>query len=551
MQRDSPRVHDLSVTPGQAQPMRRFRVYAPTARSVHFLHSCRSETSHTDVALRHESIREGEWWTVEVEAGDGDEYWWEVDGVGPLLDPSAWEIRRAGSEWVNVVRSSWPAGDRLPGGAPAEPVVYELHVKGFGGGFDGSIAHLDHVRDLGVDVIELMPVHPFDDSTNYWGYMPLVWGAVHTPFGSPEALARLVAAAHERGLAVWLDVVFNHTGEGDATMPTRSLRGLCDATAYRHRPDGSYTDDSGCGNDIDPADPYVRHLLMEALQRFADLGVDGFRFDLASLLTRDGGGLVELITDWGVAHGITLVAEPWDLAAYQVGEAQWPEPWLQWNDRFRDDVRGFVRGEPGLVGAVADRLRGSPDLFGAAGAARTLNFVTAHDGLTLHDLTTVTSDRHRSWDCGAGLRLQQLKNYLTLLLLARGAAMFVMGDEAGRTQHGFDNPFDIDSQLTWMDWSRVAGFDELSDFTRSLIGLRRRRGGGQLRCFGVGHEVDLTHDSRSIAWHDGGLYVMANMWWEPLTFEVHVPGTWRPLLWSAPPEGTTVQPRSVVVLGVD
>jgi glycogen operon protein len=486
---------------------------------------------------------------VELEAGDGDEYWWEVDGVGPLLDPSAWEIRRAGSGWVNVVRSAWPTGSRLSAERPTEPVVYEMHVKGFGSGFDGSIAHLDHVRDLGVDVIELMPVHPFDDSSNYWGYMPLVWGAVHAPYGAPEALGRLVAAAHERNIAVWLDVVFNHTGEGDATLPTRSLRGLCDATAYRHRHDGSYTDDSGCGNDVDPADPYVRQLVMEALQRFADLGVDGFRFDLASLLTRDGGGLVEAITEWGLASGVTLVAEPWDLAAYQVGDDHWPEPWLQWNDRFRDDVRGFVRGEPGLVGAVAQRVAGSPDLFGGSAATRTLNFVTAHDGLTLHDLTTVTSDRHRSWDCGPELRLQQLKNYLTLLLLARGAAMLVMGDEAGRTQLGHDNPFDIDSPLTWMDWERTGEFAELTDYTRTLIAVRARRGSGPLQLHGVGADIDTTHESRSIAWRDGELYVMANMWWEPLTFDVPGPGEWQPLLWSAPPTGTTLQPRSVLVLG--
>jgi len=213
---------------------------------------------------------------------------------------------------------------------------------------------LDYLADLGIDVIELMPVHPFDPTDNYWGYMPLVWGAVHRPYACAEddaagELAAFIAAAHERGLHVWLDVVFNHTGEGDATLPTRSLRGIDDAHAYRHHPDGSYVDDSGCGNDIDPADEEVRRLVLEALDRLADLGFDGFRFDLASLLTRDGGGMVDRITGWGFGRGVELIAEPWDLGSYQLGAA-FPEPsWWQWNDRFRDQVRGFLRAEPGLV----------------------------------------------------------------------------------------------------------------------------------------------------------------------------------------------------------
>ena len=257
-------------------------------------------------------------------------------------------------------------------------------------------------------MVELMPVHPFDPTDNYWGYMPLVWGAVHRAYAAgddaPGELAAFVAAAHAHGIEVWLDVVFNHTGEGDATMPTLSLARLDDANAYLHRADGSYNDDSGCGNVSNPADPYIQQLIITALDRFADLGIDGFRFDLASLLTRDGGGLVDRITRWGEHRGVRLIAEPWDLAEYQVGK--WPEPWLQWNDRFRDEVRGFVRGEPGRVEPLMRRLQGSPDLFATAPES-SVNFVTAHDGLTMHDLTLVTSDHHHSWDCGDGLRLQQ------------------------------------------------------------------------------------------------------------------------------------------------
>ena len=177
-----------------------------------------------------------------------------------------------------------------------------MHVRGFGRTFEGCAERLSYLADLGVNVIELMPVHPFDMTGNYWGYMPLVWGAVHRPFATGDdaaaGLASLVGAAHSHEIEVWLDVVFNHTGEGDRTMPTLSLRGLDDANAYLHLADGTYNDDSGCGNVSNPGDPYIQQLVLTALQRFADLGIDGFRFDLASLLNRDGGGLINLITEW-------------------------------------------------------------------------------------------------------------------------------------------------------------------------------------------------------------------------------------------------------------
>jgi glycogen operon protein len=258
-----------------------------------------------------------------------------------------------------------------------------------------------------------------------------------------------VAAAHAHGIEVWLDVVFNHTGEGEEIKPTLCLRGFDDARAYLHLPDGTYNDDSGTGNVSNPGDPNIRHLILTALERFADLGIDGFRFDLASLLTRDGGVLVEQITEWAAGRDVRLIAEPWDLGEYQLGK--WAPPWLQWNDRFRDDVRGFVRGEPGKVGIAMQRVQGSPDLLSKVGGG-TVNFISAHDGLTMHDLTLVTSDKHHSWNIGEALRMQQLKNYFTMLLLSSGTAMFVMGDEFARTQQGLDNPFDVDSEVSWVDW---------------------------------------------------------------------------------------------------
>ena len=487
-------------------------------------------------------------WLGEAEAEDGDIYWFVVDGGMPLLDPDAMDVELTPDGPRSVLRTGWPKRPSL-GGHHDDPVVYELHVRGFAKTFAGCMQHLAYLSDLGVNVIELMPVHPFDPSDNYWGYMPLVWGAVHRPFAAgadaPGELASMVEAAHAHGLEVWLDVVFNHTGEGDAAMPTLSLRGLDDANAYLHRADGSYNDDSGCGNVANPGDPHVQHLVVSALDRFADLGIDGFRFDLASLLTRDGGGLVERITGWAAGRRVRLIAEPWDLAAYQVGE--WPAPWMQWNDRFRDQVRGFVRGEPGLVTAVMQRVQGSPDLFPTAPEG-CINFLTAHDGLTMHDLTVVTSDHHHSWDCGDALRLQQLKNYFTILLLSAGTPMFVMGDEFARTQGGHDNPYNIDSELTWVDWRRLTAWQELRDHVRALLQLRRAHPPQHFQFYGLDSVPDTSPESRVLAWSAGGLYVMVNVGWEPARFEVQETGPWVEALSSVAPQATTLAPRSTVVL---
>ena len=233
-------------------PLRRVYVHAPDAAAVDV------GTAGGLVAAR----REGGQWIAEFEANEGDAYWLSVDGGPPLLDPHCLALTHTADGPRSLMREPWA---RHPQGAPlSSPViVYELHVRGFGRSFLGCIERLDHVAALGANVIELLPVHPFDNSNNYWGYMPLVWGAVHGDYATDalhaaEELAALIAAAHERGMHVWLDVVFNHTGEGDASLPARSLRGLDNANAYRHRDDGSYMNDSGCGNDTNPADLNIR-----------------------------------------------------------------------------------------------------------------------------------------------------------------------------------------------------------------------------------------------------------------------------------------------------
>jgi glycogen operon protein len=526
----------------------RFSVHAPIANRISlFVHSCRTLAVSETVMTRQQA---GPRWDCETVAEDGDMYWYVVDGVGPLLDPDAMDVVMTADGPRSVVRSGWPTEPSL-GSHHDDPIVYELHVRGFGRTFAGCIEHLPYLADLGVNVVELMPVHPFDTSDNYWGYMPLVWGAVHRPYAAgedaPGELAALVAAAHAHNFEVWLDVVFNHTAEADPTKPTLSLRGLDDANAYLHRADGSYNDDSGTGNVSNPGDPNIQQLVLTALDRFADLGIDGFRFDLASLLTRDGGGLVDQITQWGARRNVRLVAEPWDLAVYQVG--QWKDPWLQWNDRFRDDVRGFVRGEPGLVSAVIERVQGSPHLF-PTGPASSVNFLTAHDGLTMHDLTLTTSDHHHSWDTGESLRLQQLQNYFTMLLLSAGTPMFVMGDEFARTQGGLDNPYNIDSDVTWVDWKRLDEWAELHAFVEDLLQLRRSHPPRDFHFYGAQSAPDASVESRSLAWSAGGLYVMANAWWEPVSFEFQEPGPWTRVFstaGSAAGPETVVAPRSMVV----
>ncbi len=490
-------------------------------------------------------------WRADAEADDGDTYWFMADGVGPLLDPDAMDVAMTIDGPRSAVRAAWPTHPSL-GRHHHDPIVYELHVRGFGGTFAGCIERLAYLSDLGINVIELMPVHPFDSADNYWGYMPLVWGAVHRPYAAGDdaagEMASLVAAAHERGIEVWLDVVFNHTAEADPTRPTLSLRGLDEANAYLRRDDGTYNDDSGTGNVSNPADPNIQHLVLTALERFADLGVDGFRFDLASLLTRDGGGLIDRITTWGTGRGVRLIAEPWDLGAYQVG--QWKEPWLQWNDRFRDQIRGFVRGEPGLVAAVIERVQGSPDLF-PHDSNLSVNFINAHDGLTLHDLTIMTNDHHHAWDSGDEMRLQQLKNYFTMLLLSKGTPMFVMGDEFARSQGGHDNPYNIDSEVTWVDWTRLESWGELHDYVQALLRLRSQHPPADFSFYGAESGPDTSVESRSLAWSAGGLYVMANAWWEPVKFELQEPGSWVVALSTAgstdasPP--VTVAPRSMMV----
>jgi len=595
-------------------------VHAPSATSVTLV-----VFDHDDrVVERRAMRREGDEWIGEV--ADGTVYGIVADGDGPgfdaskvLLDPRALEVRFPAGHDRDLARRRGAPNEgcsplaiaRAPGGvrprrwSTRAPVVYEAHVRGLtrrrardeAGTFPALIDELARLARLGFSVIELLPVHQFDPAEpNYWGYQPLAFGAVHRQYAAgvdaAAELAEVVAAAHEHLIEVWLDVVFNHTTEEDEHGPTYTLRGLADDMYYARHSDGRYVDDSGCGNTIDVSSAPAQELIVWALDRFADLGVDGFRFDLATILARHP-PFIDRLSEWASRRGVRMVAEPWDITTYMTGRSFPGRDWMQWNDRFRDDVRRFVRGDDGMVAALQLRLSGSPDLFDHP--MRSVNYVTAHDGFTMYDL--VAYDRKRndanghggadgaaenwSWNCGwegddgvpddvAGLRARQLRNAWCLVALAHGVPMAVAGDEIGRTQRGNNNAYRLDDETSWVDWGRAERFGDLERFVGRLLALRHRHPvlaqddwwGDAITWFGTDAGPDVSHHSRSVAWCVGDLYVMVNAWSEPLELTVQAHGPWRRAVDTSrpPPDDIPdtpaplddaryrVAPRSVVVL---
>ncbi|OGA39999.1 MAG: glycogen debranching enzyme [Betaproteobacteria bacterium RIFCSPLOWO2_12_FULL_68_19] len=496
----------------------------------------------------------------------------------------------------------------------AGAVIYELHVGGFTrhpssavrrearGTYAGVIEKIPYLKELGVTVVELMPVFQFDPSDgNYWGYAPLNFFAPHNGYLARRAAESqhdefrdMVDALHAADIEVVLDVVYNHTGEGDHTGPTYSFKGVDNSTYYMiaDRPGRPYEDFSGTGNTLNCANRAVRKMIMDSVRHWAhDMGVDGFRFDLASIFTRGAGGTINLAeapllsdmaSDPGLA-GLRLIAEPWDAAgAYQLGRAFPGITACQWNGRFRDDVRRFVRGDPGMVPLLMRRLYGSDDLFpddrmNAYRPHQSVNYIASHDGFTLYDLVAYNAKRnwangHRntdgadenfSWNCGwegdegappqvARLRKQQVKNYCCLLFLSNGTPMFRAGDEFTQTQAGNNNPYNQDNETAWLDWRRLDDNADVLRFFRLMIAFRRahpslarsRFWREDVRWYGVGREADLSYDSRSLAFalhgasqRDDDLYVMINAYWEDLDFQVQ--------------EGTTAEWRRVVDTSLD
>jgi glycogen operon protein len=484
-----------------------------------------------------------------------------------------------------------PAIESGPRHTCQDAIVYELHVKGFTaransgvtpgkrGTFAGVIEKIPYLKELGVTVVELLPVHQFDPQEgNYWGYMTLHFFSPHQDYAHGEAFEEfrtMVQAFHAAGIEVWLDVVYNHTAEGDDTGPTYSFRGIDNSSYYLLTGDRRhYVNDTGCGNTLRTGHPSARVLVLESIRFWArTMGVDGFRFDLASIFSRASDGTMNvhepaLISELSLLarlHNVRLVAEAWDIASYQLGRGFPGLGWLQWNGRFRDDVRSFVRSEPGKVGALMQRLYGSDDLFPdsiheTSRPQQSVNFVTAHDGFCLHDLVAYDrkhneinghwnrdgTDDNRSWNCGAegdanvpdavlALRRRQAKNFCALLMLANGLPMFVAGDEFLNTQGGNNNPYNQDNEITWLDWSRLEDNRDVFRFFKLMIAFRKSHPcigrptfwREDVSWHGADGPVDFGHESRCFAYllrgasvDDGDLYVMINGHWEDHSFTV-------------------------------
>jgi isoamylase len=425
--------------------------------------------------------------------------------------------------------------DRPPRTAWHNTVIYEMHVRGFSmrhplipdrlrGTYEALTMEpaVEHLKKLGVTAVELMPVHHHARDrhleqkglTNYWGYNSFGFfaperrlAASRTPAGAVREFKRMVRALHAAGLEVILDVVYNHTAEGNHMGPTLSLKGIDNASYYRLVADNPryYMDFTGCGNTLNMQSPQVLQLIMDSLRHWVlEMHVDGFRFDLASALARELfdvdrlGAFFDIIHQDPVLSQVKLIAEPWDLGqgGYQVGN--FPVLWTEWNGKYRDTVRRFWRGDGGTVSELATRLSGSNDLYAHNGRQpyASINFITAHDGFTLHDLVSY-GDKHNdanleenrdgesnnlSWNCGVegvtddpevnALRERQKRNFLTTLLFSQGVPMISHGDEMGRTQQGNNNAYCQDNELTWIDWELDTEKRALLNFMTKLVHFR-------------------------------------------------------------------------------
>ncbi|SOC53484.1 glycogen operon protein [Blastococcus aggregatus] len=456
----------------------------------------------------------------------------------------------------------------------SDTVIYEAHVRGLTvshpdlppqlRGTYAGLAHpavIEHLQRIGVTAVELMPVHQFIDDhhlvqrglSNYWGYNSIGFFAPHHRYAArgtrgqqvPEFKA-MVRTLHEAGIEVILDVVYNHTAEGNQLGPTLSFRGIDNPAYYRLAEDRAhYADYTGTGNTLNVRHPHALQLIMDSLRYWAvEMHVDGFRFDLAAALAREFhdvdrlAAFFDLVQQDPVVSQLKLIAEPWDVGAggYQVGN--FPPLWTEWNGRYRDSMRDFWRGTPGTMGEFASRLTGSSDLYQSNGRRphASVNFVTAHDGFTLHDLVSYErkhneangednrdgTDDNRSWNCGVegptddiailALRERQKRNLIATLLLSQGVPMLLAGDELDRTQGGNNNAYCQDNEISWVDWGRAVQVPGLTDFVARLTRLRREHPAFRRRRFFQGRPVRGTN-LEDIAWLNPEGHPMTDQEW--------------------------------------
>jgi isoamylase len=471
------------------------------------------------------------------------------------------------------------SGDKRLGIPLHRSVIYEVHVKGFTRLWSklpeqirgtyaamGSTAAIEYLKELGVTAVELLPVHSHVDDKvlidrglhNYWGYNTIGFFAPEARYSSSGALGgqvtefkTMVRNLHAAGLEVILDVVYNHTAEGNHLGPTLSFRGIDNPAYYRLSPEDPrlYMDFTGTGNTFNLLHPRTLQLVMDSLRYWInDMHVDGFRFDLASTLARDQHGVNKLHAFFEIIHQdpvisqVKLIAEPWDVGegGYQVGN--FPVLWAEWNGKYRDEVRRYWKGDEGRIGELAYRLTGSPDLYQTTGRRpyASINFVTAHDGLTLTDLVSYNEkhneangennndgdNNNHSWNCGVEgptddpeiqrLRARQRRNFLTTLFLSQGVPMLCGGDEWGRTQKGNNNAYCQDNEISWLDWERDEKQVLLLEFTRKLIGLRREHPVFRRPKFFQGRRIRGS-EIRDVMWfNEGGNEMSDEEWASPL-----------------------------------
>jgi glycogen operon protein len=541
-----------------------FAVFSRHAQSVILvLFRDGSDTPFAEIPLDPQLNKTGDVWHIFVaRVPAGTLYGYRVDGpfapkkghrFNPrviLLDPYARALS-GGHPWGapadngnapprlgRVVVDDFDWGEDRPLRIPlAQTIVYELHVRGYTahassevkhpGTFLGLCEKIPHLQALGVTAVQLMPAlefneldhprrHPVTKESlkNYWGYAPLSFFAPKASYATRSGLQlrefkQMVKTFHDAGMEVILDVVYNHTCEGDEKGPTLSFRGLDNAIHYLLDPEGRYYNFSGCGNTLACHHPVVRDLIIESLTVLVtELHVDGFRFDLASILSRGPHGkvlddpqLLRHIAEHPVLASAKLLAEPWDAGGLsQLGKFPSWGRWLEFNGWFRDDVRRFLRGEGGSTAAVAKRVCGSLDLYN--GCSRhpyhSLNFITCHDGFTLSDLVSYEKKHNEangednkdgwhdnlSWNCGregptedapvVGLRQRQMRNFLVMLMVSQGVPLLLQGDEFGRTQQGNNNAYCQDNEISWVDWNLARKNDGLLRFTRLVLGLRKK-----------------------------------------------------------------------------
>ncbi|OOH82444.1 glycogen debranching protein GlgX [Leptospirillum ferriphilum] len=460
-----------------------------------------------------------------------------------------------------VIDPTYQWGDDRPPCIPwEETIIYEVHVKGFTathpdvperlrGTYAGLASEpvIDYLLSLGVTAVELLPVHQFASEyslvkrglTNYWGYNTLSYFAPDNRYGSGlmsnvDEFKMMVRTLHDAGIEVILDVVYNHTAEGNHLGPTLSLRGIDNPTYYRLVGENPrfYMDYTGCGNTLNMRHPQVLQLIMDSLRYWVThMHVDGFRFDLASALARELhevdrlSAFFDVIQQDPVVSQVKLIAEPWDIGegGYQVGN--FPPLWTEWNGRYRDCIRRFWKGEGRQVAELATRLSGSSDLYEQGGRRphASINFITAHDGFTLNDLVSYNqkhneangednrdgTDDNISWNCGEEgptdnseireLRARQMRNFLATLLLSQGVPMVLGGDEFGRTQQGNNNAYCQDNPITWFDWNLTADQKELLEFTRTLVHFRRSSPVLKRRTFFQGRRIRGS-EIKDISW---------------------------------------------------